>query len=76
MRIEILIGGTLHGMRDWSAVPSIGQDVWIKNVLQARGHDTARQRDGALKVVAVLWKEDRVQVNLEKPRPEQFGVAE
>ena len=76
MRIEILIGGKLHGMRDWSAVPAIGQDVWIKNVFQARGHDTERQHGGALKVVAVLWREDRVQVNLATPRAEQFGLAE
>ncbi len=74
MRIEIRIGGELHGAREWSAVPAVGQDVWVKNVFRARGHETNRQRDGALKVVAVLWHEDRVVVNLDTPRAEQFGL--
>ena len=73
MRIEILIGGKLHGAREWSAVPAIGQDVWIKNVFQARGHDD--QIDGALKVVAVLWRESHVQVNLATPEPGKFGLT-
>lgn len=65
MRIEILIGGKLHGTRNWAAVPSTGQDVWVENILQVRGFD--RAQDGALKVVAVLWHRDKVQVNLITP---------
>lgn len=68
MNVEILIGGRLHGMRDWAAIPSVGQDVWVKNVFQAR--------DGALKVVAVLWFDEKVQVNLETPEPGKFGLDE
>ncbi len=75
MRIEILIGGRVHGMRDWSSVPAVGHDVWVKNVFQARHLETDRHRDGALKVVAVLWFDDRVQVNLETPEPGKFGLS-
>lgn len=74
VRIEILIGGKPHGMREWDAVPAIGQDVWVRNVFQAlRSDDDENDCDGALKVIAVLWREDKVQVNLETPSPGRFG---
>jgi hypothetical protein len=76
--VEILIGGRLHGMRrEWSAVPAIGQDVWVKNVFGAsRSEPYENVRDGALKVVAVVWHEDKVQVNLETPTRGKFGLSE
>lgn len=63
MTIYLHIAGRVHGMRNWSAVPRIGEDVWVENAELPNGSKGNR----ALTVIAVLWNAEHVDVNLQKP---------
>lgn len=64
MKVNICISGRLHGMRDWDAVPRIGEDVFVHNIDNVKRPGPFR--DGYLKVCAVLWEEEGATVNLTK----------